>query len=450
MFDHPTRRQFMKRSGAVALGAAGLGALDPRELLAANTPGAGEPPTLVVLYLRGGADPINAIVPFADPLYKEVRPTLAVPTPGEVSEPDRCVIPVDDYFGFHPAMRPLAELYEAGTMIPILNAGSTHPTRSHFDAQDFMERAAPGIKSITEGWLNRYLEMTKTDDDRDLRALSLQPTLPRSLRGQYSVLAVPDYGADEAMRAFERLYGCDSNKEAIAKNEGAPAAGPSTTPATAPTQGDLARQRITETGREGIAKLQHLNGVLRRAGDTRAKYPDSYLGRQFRDLAKVIKAGEGLEIAAIDYNGWDHHAYQGGFDGTHADMLANISGSIRAFSDDLGPTRMGKTLVLCMSEFGRTVRENGNNGTDHGHGGFMFAVGGMVNGGKFYGGWTGMARADLYQGRDLPVSPNADFRNVFAESLQALFGFRTDRHDFFPGYQANKKALGFLSPVAQA
>jgi len=445
MPTHPTRRQFMIRYGAGLVGIAGLGAIDVRRLAAAAVPATEEPPTLVVLYLRGGADPINSIIPYGDALYKNIRPTIAIPSPGELDDPSQCVMPINEYFGFHPAMRPLAELWQAGMMVPIMNAGSTHPTRSHFDAQDFMERAAPGIKSVTEGWLNRYLHETRSDADGDLRAVSLQPTLPRSLRGQYPVLAVPDYGADEAMAAFERLYACDSNAEAKAKNGAEPAA--MDADAAEPTAEDKTRRRIVEAGTEGIAKLRHLNGILRGSGDSHAAYPDSHLARQFRDLAKVIKAGEGLEIAAIDYNGWDHHAFQGGPDGTHADMLGNISHTIKAFTDDLGPVRMQKTLVLCMSEFGRTVRENGNHGTDHGRGGYMLAVGGMVQGRRFYGDWAGLDRQNLIDGRDLPVSPKSDFRLIFAEALHALFGFDADQHDFFPDYKAREKPLGFLKPI---
>ncbi len=443
MPTHPTRRQFMIRYGAGLVGMAGLGAIDVRRLAAAAVPATDEPPTLVVLYLRGGADPINSVIPYGDALYKQIRPTIAIPSPGELQDPMQCVLPINEYFGFHPAMKPLAELWDAGLMVPIMNAGSTHPTRSHFDAQDFMERAAPGIKSVTEGWLNRYLEDTASGEDRDLRAVSLQPTLPRSLRGQYPVLAVPDYGADEAMAAFERLYACDSNAEAKEKN----GAMPKNDEAAVPTPEEAARQRILEAGTEGIAKLRHLNGILRGSGNSEAAYPDSHLARQFRDLAKVIRAGEGLEVAAIDYNGWDHHAFQGGPDGTHANMLGNVSQTLKAFTDDLGPVRMQKTLILCMSEFGRTVRENGNSGTDHGRGGYMMAIGGMVEGKRFYGDWTGLDRQKLVDGRDLPVARNGDFRLIFAEALHALFGFDADKTDFFPDYKAREKPLGFLKPI---
>lgn len=415
----------------------------------------GHPPTLVAIYLRGGADPLNAIVPAGDPDYYTVRPTIAIPARSD--NPDSpAVIPLTNLFGLHPALAPLHKLYEAKRMAAIMCTGSTHPTRSHFDAQDFMERAAPGIKTVTEGWLNRYLTATKSNADRSLRALSMQPTLPRSLRGEYPVLAVPTGGANRAMNAFERMYSCEGDAEARKMNglpaeDNKPAAddGPrvSSGPAIAPIEKaeDDLNQLIAETGQESIEKLRHLNGVVKAGAD--GKYPDTPLARQLADIAKVIKAGEGLEVAAIDYNGWDHHAYQGGNQGTMANMLGTLAEAIRAFHDDLG-THMDKTLVLVMSEFGRTVYENGNNGTDHGHGGFMLAVGGMVRGGGIYGKWTGLDKKNLYQNRDLPV--HVDFRVVFAEALYALFGFHADKTEFFPEYKSNDKPVGYLTPIGKA
>jgi len=412
----PTRREFLKSSGLL-LGAGALGAW-PR-LAFAEEVAAGSRGTLIVLYLRGGADPLNTLIPYGDELYAKVRPTIAVPSTE--------VIRASDYFGFHPAMRELAELYQRGMVAPILCTGSTHPTRSHFDAQDFMERAAPGIKSISEGWLNRFLYDTRNAGDAPLRALAVQPTLPRSLRGEYPVVAVPEGGGMASMRAFADLYSCDDHKAAEAKRADPAAA---------------ARQRLVAAGDATIAKLGDLHAIAHREYPDDAAYPRSGLADQFRRIARVMKAEQGLEIAAIDYNGWDHHAYQGGARGAFADMLATVSQAIAAFVEDLGPQRMANTLVLTMTEFGRTVRENGNNGTDHGHGGYMLAVGGPVRGGRFYGGWKGLGGRDLYEGRDLPVV--TDFRDVFAETLASLFGFDSDAHGFFPAYEANPRALGFL------
>ncbi|MGB0767101.1 MAG: DUF1501 domain-containing protein [Phycisphaeraceae bacterium] len=449
----PTRRQFLAGSSAF-MGAAALG-LSP-EALANALRSQGHPPTLVTIYLRGGADPLNAICPAGDPQYFKVRPTIAIPARSD-NPNNPAVIPLTNVFGLHPSLKPLHALYEKDRMAAIMSTGSTHPTRSHFDAQDFMERAAPGIKSVTEGWLNRYLTATRSEGDPMLRAMAMQPTLPRSLRGQYPVLAVPVGGADRAMNAFERMYSCDGDAEARKMNgpsepkpDETPPADPdrprvSGTPAVReiPKPEDDLHETIVEAGEESIDKLRHLNGIVR--GQSDGKYPDSRLARQLADVAKVIKAGEGLEVAAVDYNGWDHHAYQGGSTGTMANMLTVLAEAIRAFHDDLG-AHMDKTLVLVMSEFGRTVYENGNNGSDHGRGGFMLAVGGMVKGGRLYGKYTGLEKQNLYQNRDLPV--HVDFRLVFAEALYALFGFEADKTDFFPEYQTRERPVGYLHPIA--
>ncbi|MEM6394221.1 MAG: DUF1501 domain-containing protein [Planctomycetota bacterium] len=439
----PTRRDVLK-SSSLMLGAGMIG-LSPRLSYGVPNVDGSQPPTLVVVYLRGGADPLNTVIPYGDPLYATVRPTIRVPGQANGNTPG--VIPINRYFGFHPAMTELAELYEKGMMCPILNCGSTHPTRSHFDAQDFMERAAPGVKSVTEGWLNRYLYATKTDDDSDLRAIALQETLPRSMRGEYGALAVPGYGADHVMNTFQHLYDCDSNKEALRRNgnDADPAANEAKPEAqeAALLPEDAMRQRIAEAGDDGIRKLRELNHAV--GGRGGSGYPNHRLGHQFRDLAKLIKAGEGLEVAAIDYNGWDHHAYQGGVNGTMSDMLRTLSQSVGAFVNDMGP-RMDRTLVLMMTEFGRTVRENGNNGTDHGRASCMMAVGGMVNGGQIYGKWTGLERRTLVAGRDLRV--HTDFRRIFAESLATLYGFEADEHDFFPEYRSREKPVGFLRPMS--
>lgn len=433
-----TRREFIKQTGTIALGAAGVGALGPRTVFGAPGGASAGKPTVVVLYLRGGSDPLSALIPYGDRTYYNLRPTIAVPGPnGENTRSS--VIALNDYFGFHPSMAGLARLYKRKLMAPIVNAGSTHPTRSHFDAQDFMERAAPGVKSVTEGWLNRYLYMTKTGDDSDLRAVSFQPVLPRSLRGQYPALAVPDKNAQSAASVFAGLYGCDDAKQTAKSQEGSNAAKPTTEETPDKASG---RGRIIEAGAQGIARLGKLNEVLNDGKlNPTVKYPKTTLGGQFRDIAKLIKADAGLEVAAIDYNGWDHHAMQGASYGVFGEMMGNVSNTIEAFVDDLGP-KIDRTVVLTMSEFGRTARENGNSGSDHGHGGYMLAVGGPVNGGRFYGKWTGLSSRSLYEGRDMPV--HTDFRDVFAEVLAGLYGFQADDHQFFPEYDANDKPMGLI------
>ena len=436
-----TRRQFMKATGSLALGAAGLGTFGPYSVYGANSAEATGKPTLVVLYLRGGSDPLSTLIPYGDQTYYNLRPTIALPGPGDAYN-GQAVIPFSHYFGFHPSMAGLARLYKKKLMAAVVNAGSTHPTRSHFDAQDFMERAAPGIKSVTEGWLNRYLYMTKSSNDSDLRSVSFQPVLPRSMRGQYPALAVPDPEAQKAADAFASLYGCDDEK-ATAKAQASTAANnDNATKPTGPPQPATGQQRIVEAGALGITRLNRLNEALNDSThNTQVKYPNNTLGRQFRDTARLIKAGVGLEVTAIDYNGWDHHAMQGGNAGVFSQMMGNVSQSIEAFVEDIGPA-INHTVVMTMSEFGRTARENGNSGSDHGHGGYMLLVGGPVNGGKVYGKWTGLGSRSLYEGRDLPVY--TDFRDVFAEVLAGLYGFQADAHQFFPEYDANDKPMGLI------
>src|SRR5688500_5560989 len=346
------------------------------------------------------------------------------------------------------------DLYNEGMVAPIVNVGSPHDTRSHFDAQDFMERACPGVKTINEGWLNRFLELTKTGKDNELRALSFQPLLPRSLRGQYPVLAVPEDESSYLLDSFEKMYSCDENKQMVeeqaAKELAAKAAQGALKsrkiPERKPIKEAEAREHIVTVGANEIRRLRELRKITR--GGFSGKYPGSRFGKQLRDIASVIKANRGLEVAAVDYEGWDTHAYQGGSEGAMANMLADIGKCMRAFHDDLGKDRMKRTLVVLMSEFGRTAKENGSHGSDHGHGGFMLAMGGMVKKPKgmgVYGEWMGMAPENLYQRRDMPVT--TDFRIVFSEMLFNLFAYDPTASNFFPGFRPDKP-VGFLSRVA--
>ena len=466
-----SRRQFLKQSVSAAVGASAVGAVGAPWIWAKDPDARPvRRPTLIVIYLRGGADPLSTIIPYNDPTYYEIRPTISIPHPGKSKRRKGLApsIPLDDTFAMHPSMAPLADLNREGLVAAIVNSGSTHPTRSHFDAQDFMERAAPGIKSIQEGWLNRYLQATASPNDHFLRAFSLQPLLPRSLRGQYAVLAAPGPGSDSALDAFKELYvpckdyqqlahqldeeQARSHRKRLAEHASAQkaaleaGAGLAVLGARWPAlrkrpviEADM-HNLINTAGVNTVDKLRHLNRVL--SGSRRGRgYPPGGLGSQLADIATIIKAGEPIEITAMDYNGWDHHSYQGGSRGVMANMLDHVSRSIDAFVKDVGPRRMKNVLILTMSEFGRTVKENGNNGSDHGHGGFMLAIGGMVKGG-IYGKWTGLETSRLYKGRDLPV--HTDFRDVFAETLSGLYRFDAREFDFFPGHKPLHRSIGFL------
>ncbi len=424
-----SRRRFINRSGSCLLGASTLGSLAAVERGRAdrNPRQDQEDPVLVTVYLRGGVDSLGVLVPYREKRYAEIRPTIAVPAPD--AREGRVSLPLDGTFALNPNMPGLHALYEKGDCVPVVCVGSHHSTRSHFDAQDFMERGAPGLRHVKDGWLNRYLAETKSKRDVPLRALALQPRLPRSLRGSYPVLAVPEQGTTaQVMDEFSDLFGLPPAAEGSSRGEG-----------------ERAMQRqIRQSGHDTIEQLRFLNDILAQSeGDGAPDYPDSPFARRMQKIAKVIKAKSGLEIAAVDYNGWDHHVDEGPVDGNMARHLASVSDGIEAFARDLG-SRMSRVLVLVMSEFGRTVKENGNEGTDHGHGGLMLAVGGMLNGKQVCGRWTGLEAGKLYEERDLPV--HTDFRVVLAETLHGLFGFDGIKAGLFPEYTPTSPPLEFMRP----
>jgi uncharacterized protein (DUF1501 family) len=427
------RRDFLRVGGS---GAMALSMPFPGIFFNGTAPGKTNP--LVVIYLRGGQDALNTIVPYGDPRYFEIRPTIAVPKKDGAN--GKGVIPLDKTFGLHPSLEALKPLFDRKLFAPILNVGSPHPTRSHFDAQDFMEYAAPGLRNVRSGWLNRYLRQTSEEDGGDpvLRAIAMQGLLPRSVRGELPVLAVPQSKGrrrgrpgereDELLDLFDRLY-----KKPPAKS------GAKNTKMKSVSQRDS--DRVVEAGQATIRALRRYREVMNKpVKQTQgATYPAGRLGDKLKNIAHMIKSGEPVQIACADYNGWDHHANEGHTDGTISRMLEHLGRSLAAFVTDLGDD-VERCLVLTMTEFGRTCRENGNRGTDHGHGGLMLAVGGRVNGGQIHGKWNGLEDKHLYMGRDLPAT--TDFRDVMNEVLRKQLDFKAPR-DFFPGYRPGKR-IGFL------
>jgi len=317
----------------------------------------------------------------------------------------------------------------------MINTGSPDGTRSHFSAQDNMERGCTGENKLINGWLNRYLEASRKPYDAPLRGLSAMSLLPRSLRGHYPVLA--GFNSTEQMSMFEDLYSPKNLVNMTAREEAVGESGSMLSDRPGVKRGaktkaglteDMTRDIITESGANAIERIKALDKAAATRNDS--AYPGGQLGDQLRTIARVIKANVGLEVAQADYDGWDHHRGQGGSTGTMTTMLNYLAKCVAAFNEDLGP-RMDKVMVLVMSEFGRTVQENGTNGTDHGYGGFMLAVGNMLNGGKLSGKHQNLE--DLNYGRFQPVT--TDFRNVFAESLSKLFRFDPFRSELFPGYK---------------
>ncbi len=404
-------------------------------------------PTLVTIFLRGGADAMNALVPYGDPEYYKLRPTIGLTEKGKKGEAGLAMLDKDPYWAFNPGMAGLVPLYKEGIIVPIVNVGSPHDTRSHFSAQDYMERGAPGNAKVSSGWLNRYLEASKKPFDAPLRGLSAQSLLPRALRGDYPVLAGDNH--TEHMDLFADLY-APQNMENMTAREGAgPVSGsrldsrPANSSDPKLMTADMTRDIITMSGTNAVSRIKALD--LAMAQRTEGRYPGGGLGHQLQVIAKVIKANVGLEVAQADLGGWDTHRGQGGADGNHTKMLKNLSDCLLAFREDLGK-RMDKVMVLVMSEFGRTAHENGSQGTDHGRGGFMLAMGNMMQGGKFYGIHKGLE--DLAGGRYQPV--HTDYRNVFAESVTRLFHFDPFTNNCFPGYKGDHtNFLGYIKQMKE-
>lgn len=442
------RRDFLKQS---ALGAMGISAgfAAPRAAWGDAPYASSGDPVLVVIYLRGGQDQLNTIVPYNDSTYYGIRPTIAVPK--------ELVVPLDNQFGLHPALGSLKPLYDEGKMAVIINSGSPHETRSHFDAQDFMEFAAPGNRTVRNGWLNRYLLATEQQEamgsDISLRALAMQELLPRSMRGDYPVVAVPPNLAEvnEVLDLFEDFYGSgDQDRHADLLDRVARAR------QRAGMDGPVGIEvdPVMASGRETIQALRRLRQIIygdRLAyGSSRAterdvgafqEYPDSWFSSRLQMLAQVIKADVGLQVAATDINGWDHHIGMGSTDGTLNRMLEFVSAGLAAFTKDLGP-ELNRTTILLCTEFGRVCSENGNDGSDHGHGSAMWLMGGPVRGGKVYGQWTGLEPSALHDKRDLPVT--TDFRQIFAEILTDHMRFELPE-GFFPNYELPEDKLGLFA-----
>jgi uncharacterized protein (DUF1501 family) len=378
--------------------------------------------SLVLVYLRGGADFLNMIIPRSDPTYEICRPTIGI-------KKDE-MIELSRHWGLHPALKALKPIYDEGLLVPYTGVGSPHPTRSHFDAQDFMNYAAPGDRSVVNGWMNRFLTLTSKAEEADVnefRAIGMQRLLPIAVRGSYPVLAVPDdfasRRATSVLDRFGKFYGADGEMQ----NDGEMDSRPE------PTEG----VDVLGSGKNTIESLRRFREIVSARKPEDFGYPRSSLGEGMQRIAQVILSGEGLEIAAIDFGGWDHHARQGGARGSQATKLNELGGALAAFRKQLG-ARIGETMVMVMTEFGRTVHENGSGGTDHGHGSGMFLMGGELKGGKVHGTFGNLRTNNLYQGRDLPVT--TDFRDVVGSVLREHMELKLPK-EFFPAYKPKKLKL---------
>ena len=405
-----TRRAFLK-GGAWALVALGAA---PRFLVRSAHAAAGRGKVLVAVFQRGGVDGLSMVIPHADPAYFAARPGIALQPPRRSDR--EWAIDLDGFFALHPALAPLTPFWEARTLAVVHACGSPDATRSHFDAQEYMETGTPGIKSTPDGWLARAVR-ARPAAASPLRAVSMGSSLPRILRGGTGVVSMQtlgDFGVHQASarQGFELLYG-----------PGGP-------------------DPLSRAGREAFESVKLLERVLapRSSPAGGAEYPRGRFGDSLRQIAQLIRADIGLEIAFAECGGWDTHVGQGNEEGRLANRLREFGATLAAFVRDLGD-RMEDVVVLTMTEFGRTVHENGNRGTDHGHATAMLVVGGGIRGGKVYGRWPGLARERLFEERDLALG--TDFRALFSEVAFRHLGVPASAV-LFPGWTPPAPPLGLF------
>jgi uncharacterized protein (DUF1501 family) len=398
-----SRRVFLK-SGAFALVSLGFApSFLARTAFAAGT--TRRTKRLIAIFQRGAVDGLNVVVPFGEADYYRSRPSIAIPRPGAADS----AIGLDGFFGFNPRLSPLKPIWDRRDLAVVHACGSPDATRSHFDAQDYMETATPGVKNTPDGWLNRYLQVRQTDVESAFRAVALTPQMPRMLQGKAPAVAMSQLAqfgirgqGDSVGNAFEAEYAAAADR--VLNGVGREAFDAMKT------------LKVAEPG-----KYQPEHGAV---------YPSSPFGQALRQIAQLTKADVGLEVAFAELGGWDTHVNQGAGQGQLAGRLDDLGKSIAALVTDLGD-QMSDTVVLTMSEFGRAVNENGNRGTDHGHGNAMIVIGGGVHGGKVYGRWPGLGAGQRYDGRDLAVT--TDFRDVFGEIVVRHMGV-TSPQAIFPGY----------------
>jgi uncharacterized protein (DUF1501 family) len=400
-----TRRVFLRNSALAVVGTTAIPSFLTRAAFGAVEPGT-KPKRLVVIFQRGAADGLNIVVPHAERAYYAMRPSINIPR--------NQVIDLDGFFGLHPALSSFQPRWNQRHLAIVHAAGSPDPTRSHFDAQDFMESGTPGLKATTDGWLNRTLRTLPASSDKSaFRAIALGPALPRILTGAEPAVAVNninDFGvggrnpnASPIANTFEAMY--DQSVDSV----------------------------LHGTGRETFDAVKMLKAAdpAKYKPAPGADYARGRFGDSLKQLAQLIKADLGVQIAFADIGGWDHHVNEGSTQGQIANVLRDFSQSLSALWTDLGDLA-DDTVIITISEFGRTVRENGNRGTDHGHANVMFVLGGPVKGGKVYGQWPGLDQSQLYEGRDLAVT--TDFRRVLGEAVSRHLG-NEQLDQVFPGFE---------------
>ena len=403
-----TRRIFLKNGALALVATTTIPSFLERTVWGIETSGTRRK-RLVVLFQRGAADGLNIVVPHGESAYYSMRPSIAIPRPNRGQD---SAIDLDGFFGLHPSMASFKPLWDQKHLAIVHAAGSPDTTRSHFDAQDYMESGTPGVKSTEDGWLNRTVH-TPEHGATPFRAISMGGTLPRALAGTAPAVAIGNV------------------------NEfGVGGRGPAGAPLSSTFEAMYSQSQDTVlhgTGRETFEAVKMLKAAdpARYTPARGANYPRGRFGDSLRQLAQLVKADLGVEVAFADIGGWDHHVNEGSVQGQLANVLREFSQSIAAFWTDLGD--LGEdTVLVTMSEFGRTARENGNRGTDHGHANVMFVLGGPVRGGRVYGQWPGLEQSQLYEGRDLALT--TDFRRVLGEGVYRHLGNK-DLPTIFPGFE---------------
>ncbi len=409
-----SRRLFLKSAGVAAAAYGTVPSFLLRTAYAQNPAGAGSAknrPILIAIFQRGAADGISMVVPFGDARYASVRPQIAIPAPSRGGA--ESALDLDGFFGLHPSLGSLKPLYDAGHLAMVQAVGSPDNSRSHFDAQDYMESAAPGNKGVADGWLNRYMQTDpKPKGTAPFRAIAMSSNMPRTLLGPAPALAmtrIQDFdvrgsgrqgGGGDVYSAFEALWHNETFDAVKMLKDANP------------------------------TRFQPENGAM---------YPNQPFSQSLMQIAQIIKADVGLEVAFADLSGWDTHANQGAVAGQLSQRLREFGDGIAALYRDLGD-RMRNIVVVTMTEFGRSIKQNGSGGTDHGHASALFIAGGPVKGGKVYGKWPGLSPDRLFEGRDLALT--TDFRDVFAEILTKHM-HAPDVARVFPGYTPTQ-TLGLL------
>jgi len=416
-----SRRYFLKQGGVAMVGLSAMPAFLQRAVAATPMPNKRQ---LVVLFQRGAADGLNIVVPFGEPNYYRMRPSIAIPQPKRggrgsgfaLANPELngdATIDLDGFFGLHPSLAPLEPLFHKNQLAIVHAAGSPDPTRSHFDAQDFMESGTPGLKSTEDGWLNRALETVPEEDASPFRAVAMGPNLPRMLHGTAPAIALPDL---KQFRVMSQTPGMNQVVEG-----GFEAMYAQTVDHALQGTGTETFEAIDLLRKADPSKYQPENG---------AQYPTSRLGQSLQQIGQLLKANIGVEVLFVDCGGWDNHVNEGGVQGQLSNLLKDLGQGLAAFHQDLG-NRMENIVFVTMSEFGRTAKENGNRGTDHGHANCMFVMGGGVKGGQVYGRWPGLNDHQLNEGRDLALT--TDFRSVLGEILTKHIAV-ADLKPVFPGF----------------